>query len=107
MDSAYIGELMAVLYNVGDTDYVVAKYDRIAQLVVAPVHHVVFTPVKELAPTDRGEAGFGSSGANVADFKPVKESEKFTPATKADGGCAKCGTPTFGTLCAKCKGERS
>lgn len=45
--------------------YVIRKGDRIAQGVLAPVASTAFVEVDELAPTDRGENGFGHSGTKV------------------------------------------
>jgi dUTP pyrophosphatase len=42
--------------------YRVAVGDRIAQLIIMPVTRAVFIPVEVLPGSDRGEAGFGSTG---------------------------------------------
>jgi dUTP pyrophosphatase len=42
--------------------YEVKPYDRIAQLVIAPVYIPDFEYVEELSQTERGESGFGSTG---------------------------------------------
>lgn len=41
----------------------VQKKDRIAQAMVIPVDKVAFVEVEELGSTERGEGGFGSTGA--------------------------------------------
>jgi dUTP pyrophosphatase len=46
-----------------NTDRIYSKGDRIAQLVIAETHNVEFEIVSELSDTDRGEGGFGSTGA--------------------------------------------
>ena len=63
VDSGYRGELRVVLVNTDPVeDYVVARGDRIAQLVVQPVEPVELVGVEELPPSTRGEGGFGSTG---------------------------------------------
>jgi dUTP pyrophosphatase len=37
--------------------------DRIAQIMIIPYPKVVFSEVNDLSSTDRGEGGFGSTGA--------------------------------------------
>ena len=44
-------------------DKIYTKGERIAQLVVAETHAVEFEVVDELSDTDRGNGGFGSTGA--------------------------------------------
>lgn len=65
IDTGYRGLLFAGVRSLRDDDYTVAKGERLAQLIplpnVAQTMHA--TPVDVLAPSDRGEAGFGSSGA--------------------------------------------
>ena len=62
IDSDYRGELMVIMINHGSEPFVVRRGDRIAQLVVAPVSHVEIAAVEELAETERGPGGFGSTG---------------------------------------------
>lgn len=63
IDSGYRGELKVLLVNLDPTDaFVVERGERIAQLVVQAVEHVRFVPVGELDESERGEAGFGSTG---------------------------------------------
>ncbi len=63
IDSGYRGELGVIALNT-DTDepIVIAKGDRIAQLVIQEVPVVDLIVVDELDKTFRGETGFGSSG---------------------------------------------
>jgi dUTP pyrophosphatase len=62
IDCDYRGEVQVILWNTGAEPFVVARGDRIAQLVVAPVLRV---DVEEFAldETGRGRGGFGSTGA--------------------------------------------
>ncbi|MBU2342567.1 MAG: dUTP diphosphatase, partial [Alphaproteobacteria bacterium] len=62
IDSDYRGELKIILVNHGAESFAVARGDRIAQLVLAPVVRAGWEEVADLDPTDRGEGGFGSTG---------------------------------------------
>lgn len=64
IDSGYRGELGVLLYNSSDTPYEILYGTRIAQAVLAPVVHAIFTPVDQLPESDRGDGGFGHTGAN-------------------------------------------
>lgn len=62
IDAAYRGEIKVILINTDpDQDYEISRGDRIAQLVVQRVEHVVWNVVDELDGVDRG-GGFGHSG---------------------------------------------
>jgi dUTP pyrophosphatase len=62
IDSGYRGEIRVVLLNTDtETEFVVEPGMRIAQLVVAPVASVRLVEVSELATSERGDRGFGSS----------------------------------------------
>ena len=62
IDSDYRGPLGVALINLSDTPYTVAHGDRIAQMIVAPVVQASFEVVAELSDSQRGTAGFGSTG---------------------------------------------
>jgi len=62
LDADYTGELMIMLINHGDKPVIIEPGHRIAQLVIAPVLQAELVEVDELAPTDRGSGGFGSTG---------------------------------------------
>jgi dUTP pyrophosphatase len=62
IDSDYRGEVKVILANLGDEDFMIARGDRIAQLVVAPVTHAAMVEVDVLDDTARGAGGFGSTG---------------------------------------------
>ncbi len=64
IDSDYRGELKVLLINHGDEDFAIARGDRIAQLVLAPVVQAAWVQVDELDTTARGEGGFGSTGGH-------------------------------------------
>lgn len=62
IDSDYRGEVCVGLCNVSDKPYVIEPFERVAQMVIAPVLTPEITEVDELSDTARGEGGFGSSG---------------------------------------------
>jgi dUTP pyrophosphatase len=62
IDADYRGEIKIILVNHGNLDVHVKRGDRIAQLVLAPVVTGIFEDAETLAPSERGEAGFGSTG---------------------------------------------
>jgi dUTP pyrophosphatase len=63
IDSDYRGEVGVILMNVGKNDYQVEAGEKIAQLVFAKVETVDFKLATVENDTDRGEGGFGSTGA--------------------------------------------
>lgn len=65
IDSDYRGELKVILINHGDDSFAIARGDRIAQLVLAPVVQASWSEVEELDETVRGEGGFGSTGGHA------------------------------------------
>lgn len=62
IDSDYRGEVCVILVNLSNTDFVVEHGERIAQLVLAKHERIDWVPVNELASSERGEGGFGSTG---------------------------------------------
>lgn len=63
IDSNYRGEVMACMVNLDPNEpFVVQIGDRIAQLLIIKVPEVEFVPQDDLSDTERGSAGFGSSG---------------------------------------------
>lgn len=62
IDSDYTGEIQCVLFNQEEREYVIHPGDRIAQLVIMPVLQAEMIVVDELAETERGSGGFGSTG---------------------------------------------
>ena len=62
IDSDYRGEIRVPLINHGQQKYPIARGDRIAQMIIAPVLHAGWIEVVTLEDTERGRAGFGSSG---------------------------------------------
>jgi dUTP pyrophosphatase len=64
IDSDYQGQLFVSLWNRGNTPFTLNPLERIAQMVIVPVVQVDFAIVKDFATSQRGEGGFGSTGAH-------------------------------------------
>ncbi len=64
IDSDFRGEVKVLLINWGSEIVQIARGDRIAQLVIAPVARAEWEQVGDLDETMRGEGGFGSTGRN-------------------------------------------
>jgi len=64
VDSDYRGTIRVILMNHSDTDFPVAVGDRIAQLIFERIYtpDVPLISAEELAATERGAGGFGSTG---------------------------------------------
>ena len=62
IDSDYRGEIKIILFNHGDSDFVINNKDRIAQMILIPVHKMDLEEVENLPDTLRGKGGFGSTG---------------------------------------------
>jgi dUTP pyrophosphatase len=62
VDADYRGEVMVILANFGSEPFTVARGERIAQMVIAPVVQPAFVVKDELDETVRGRGGFGSTG---------------------------------------------
>ena len=62
IDSDYQGQLMVSCWNRGQTRFTIEPFERIAQLVIIPIAQASFDIVDDFAASDRGAAGFGSTG---------------------------------------------
>ncbi|MDY3049021.1 MAG: dUTP diphosphatase [Rothia sp. (in: high G+C Gram-positive bacteria)] len=63
VDSGYRGEIMVCLLNTDQQEpFEIKRGDRIAQLVIQEYVQAQFVVVDELDSTERGSAGFGSTG---------------------------------------------
>ena len=62
IDSDYRGEIKIILFNHGNDDFIVNNNDRIAQMVLIPIHKINFVEVENLPSSIRGKGGFGSTG---------------------------------------------
>jgi len=63
IDADYRGEVKILLINLGPGDYLMKRGERIAQLVIQAVPSVDLIQVEELPSSERGEGGFGHTGA--------------------------------------------
>ena len=62
IDCDYRGEIKVPLINHGEENFVIARGDRIAQMIIAAIPQVTFEEVATLDETSRGTSGFGSTG---------------------------------------------
>lgn len=64
IDADYRGEIGVILANLSKENFVINNGDRIAQLVIAKHETAEWELAEELAESERGEGGFGSTGKN-------------------------------------------
>ena len=62
IDADYRGEVIVILVNLSNEDFVVKDGDRIAQMIIAAHEQAEWMQVEELEETSRGAGGFGSTG---------------------------------------------
>ena len=62
IDSDYRGEVSVILANLGQKPVSIARGDRIAQMVIAPVARAELVESAALPDTSRGAGGFGHTG---------------------------------------------
>ena len=62
IDSDYRGEIKIILFNHGNSEFVINNKDRVAQMILTPIHKMELEEVKNLPDTLRGKGGFGSTG---------------------------------------------
>ncbi len=62
IDADYRGEVMVLLVNLSDSDFIVNDGERIAQMVIARHETAAFAEVAELDETERGAGGYGHTG---------------------------------------------
>jgi dUTP pyrophosphatase len=65
IDSDYRGEVKAILVNLGETTFRIARGMKIAQLVIAPCTRAQLEECTELPRSVRDVGGFGSTGIGV------------------------------------------
>lgn len=63
VDPDYRGEVIVALHNDSPHPQIVHHGDRIAQLVITPVPDITYVVADSLDATERGEGGFGHTGA--------------------------------------------
>lgn len=62
IDADYRGEVMVLLVNFSQEDFVIRDGERIAQMVIARHEQGHFVEVEELDETERGTGGYGHTG---------------------------------------------
>ena len=62
IDSDYRGEIKIILFNHGNSEFVINNKDRVAQMILTPVQKMELEEVENLPDTLRGRGGFGSTG---------------------------------------------
>lgn len=62
IDADYRGEIGVILINLSNESFTINHGDRIAQLVIAKHETITWKPAEKLSGSDRGTAGFGSTG---------------------------------------------
>lgn len=62
IDEGFRGEFLVVLLNTSDQSVKIEVGEKIAQLLIQPIHQVSVEEVKEVGDTSRGQGGFGSTG---------------------------------------------
>jgi len=62
IDSDYRGEIKVILINLGQENFTIKKFQRIAQMIICPIIKVTLLETEELPLTIRGKGGFGSTG---------------------------------------------
>jgi dUTP pyrophosphatase len=62
IDSDYRGEIQVLIINHGSEPFIIKHGDRIAQMLFIPVFLAKLVECSELAESERGSGGFGSTG---------------------------------------------
>lgn len=62
IDADYRGELMVLLVNFSDSDFIINDGERIAQMVIARHEQGIFEVAETLDDTERGTGGYGHTG---------------------------------------------
>lgn len=63
VDEDFRGEIHVLMVNLGSQPFTIERGDRIAQAVIARYERIDWEEQTELAPSQRGAGGFGSTGA--------------------------------------------
>lgn len=62
IDENYHGNIGVIIRNTGKESFVINKYDKIAQMIIAKIPKTELVIVDSLQDSDRGSNGFGSTG---------------------------------------------
>lgn len=91
IDSDYRGEVAVILINLGTEPFEIARGDRIAQAVIAPVSQARLIEVKTLGRTTRGPGGFGSTGIDTRNKGGTPTKRRSTRSSAAPRGPKRAG----------------
>ena len=78
VDADYRGPLAVVLFNHSDKDFSIQTGDRIAQLILEKIAIAEVEERDELSDTERGQAGFGSTGVAASKRPKVEGGDEST-----------------------------
>ncbi|MCD4772058.1 MAG: dUTP diphosphatase [Bacteroidales bacterium] len=62
IDADYRGEVMVIMINLSNEDFIIVDGDRIAQMIISAHEQAEWIEVDKLEETKRGAGGFGSTG---------------------------------------------
>jgi len=62
IDADYRGEIMVVMINLSNENFIINDGERIAQMIISAHEQAKWVEVDELEETKRGTGGFGSTG---------------------------------------------
>lgn len=63
IDSTYRGEIVIIVINLGQSEYLVEKGSKIAQMIIQKIEYFKMSLENNINETSRGEKGFGSTGS--------------------------------------------
>lgn len=63
IDADYRGEIMVILINLSDEDFIIKDGDRIAQMIISKYEQLSLMEVEVLEKSERGSGGFGHTGS--------------------------------------------
>jgi len=61
IEYTYRGEYKIIILNTSDSDFIIKKGDKIAQMLIQPVVSAEIVETDSLSPTERGNHGFGTA----------------------------------------------
>jgi dUTP pyrophosphatase len=95
IDSDYRGEVGVILFNHSDTEFAIKSGDRIAQLILERIEdRADVVEVGDLADTNRGANGFGSTGVSATVPTPPLVGVELNPGpTRSGKEYLKCKIP--------------
>ena len=79
IDADYRSPIGVILFNFGELDFVIKKGDRIAQMILEKVCMAPAVEVMDLDDTERGAAGFGSTGVSAKKQRSVSPINEDLP----------------------------